>query len=156
MVLGLAGVLAYLVLSGRIAPGRPVCSICQRPLHPAQVFLAASEKEGERWACCPRCGLHFVIESNGKALRATHFSNGKLIDAEYATYLEGSDLMQCCGPTTLRTDSAMICEVHYDRCMPSLVAFANRQEAQTYQQQHGGRLVSLAEAKASVGRQMRK
>jgi hypothetical protein len=98
--------------------------------------------------------LRFVIESNGKPSQATDFSNGKLINAESAFYLEGSDLMQCCTSTTMRTDSGTICEMHYDRCMPSLVAFANLQDAQSYQQEHGGRVIELAEARASVAQQM--
>jgi DNA-directed RNA polymerase subunit RPC12/RpoP len=154
--LGIVVWLVYLVLSGRIAQGKQVCAICQRPLHPAQVFLVISQKEGERRACCPRCGLRFVIESNGKPSQATDLSSGQLIDAETAIYLEGSDLMQCCASTTMRTDSGMICEMHYDRCMPSLVAFANLQSARTYQQEHGGRLIDLAEARTRVARQMGK
>ena len=153
-VLGLGLLAFYLVSSGRIAGGASTCSVCKRPLHPAQVFLVVSEKEGERRACCPRCGLRFVIESNGKPLQATDFSGGKLIDAEAAIYLEGSDLMQCCASTTMRTDNGMICEMHYDRCMPSLVAFASLQRARTYQREHGGRLIDLAEARTRVARQI--
>jgi hypothetical protein len=154
--LGIVVWFVYLVLSGRIAQGKKVCAVCQRPLHPAQVFLVISQKEGERRACCPRCGLRFVIESHGKPSQATDLSSGQLIDAETAIYLEGSDLMQCCASTTMRTDSGMICEMHYDRCMPSLVAFANLQSARTYQQEHGGRLIDLAEARTRVARQMGK
>ena len=68
--------------------------------------------------------------------------------------MEGSDLMQCCGSTTMRADSGMICETHYDRCLPSLVAFANLPSTRVYQQEHGGRLLDLAEAITSVARQM--
>jgi DNA-directed RNA polymerase subunit RPC12/RpoP len=152
--LGIVVWLVYLLISGRIAQGKPVCSICQRPLHPAQVFFVVSEKKGERRACCPRCGLRFVIESNGKPSKATDFSNGKLIDADAAIYLEGSDLMQCCASATMRADSGMICEMHYDRCLPSLVAFANLENARVYQQEYGGRLIDLAQARTSVARQM--
>jgi DNA-directed RNA polymerase subunit RPC12/RpoP len=133
-----------------------VCSLCQRPLHQAQVFFATSEKHGERPACCPRCGLRFVIESNGKPLLATDFSNGKRVNAADAVYLEGSDLMQCCATPAVLTESGTVCDVHFDRCMPSLVAFAARTDAETYRRQHGGRLVTLAEATASVARQMGK
>jgi hypothetical protein len=54
----------------------------------------------------------------------------------------------------MRTDTGTICEMHYDRCMPSLVAFSKVEDAETYQQKHGGRLLHFAEAKASVARQM--
>jgi hypothetical protein len=118
------------------------------------VFVVVSENGRERRTCCPRCGLRFVIESGATPSQATAFSNGKLIGAETAFYLEGSDLMLCCASTTMRTDSGMICEMHYDRCMPSLVAFANVKEAQTCQQEHGGHLIDLAGARRSVAQQM--
>jgi len=155
-ILGVAGSLFFLVQSGRIAKGNPVCSVCQRPLHPSQTFIVLSQNGRERRACCPRCGLRFAIESGQKPSQATDFSNGKLIVAETAFYLEGSDLMQCCASTTMRAGSGMICDMHYDRCLPSLVAFANLQNARAYQQEHGGRLINLVEARASVVQQMGK
>jgi ribosomal protein S27AE len=154
LALGLGAWLFYLVQTGRIAKGNPVCSVCERPLHPAQVFAVVSKNGRELRTCCPRCGLRFAIESGATPSQATAFSNGKLIDAETAFYLEGSDLMACCASTTMRTDTGMICEMHYDRCMPSLVAFANVKEAQTYQQEHGGQLIDLAGARRSVAQQM--
>lgn len=153
-VLGLGLLAFYLVSSGRIAGGEPVCSVCQRPLHPAQTFIVLSPNGREQRACCPRCGLRFAIESGQKPFQATNFTNGKLIAAETAFYLEGSDLMQCCASSTMRADSGMICSLHYDRCMPSLVAFGNLQDARSYQHEHGGRLIDLAEARTSVTRQM--
>lgn len=153
-ILGIAASFFFLVQSGWIAAGNPVCFVCQRPLHPSQTFVVLSQTGREHRACCPRCGLRFVIESNGKASQATDFSNGKLIPAESAFYLEGSDLMQCCGSTTMRTDGGMICETHYDRCLPSLVAFATLQNARAYRHEQGGRLLDLAEARTSVARQM--
>jgi len=153
-ILGVAGSLFFLVQSGWIATGNPVCFVCQRPLHPSQTFVVLSQNGREHRACCPRCGLRFVIESNEKPWQATDFSNGKFIAAETAFYLEGSDLMQCCGNTTMRADGGMICEAHYDRCLPSLVAFANLSHARAYRQEHGGRLLDLAEARMSVEHQM--
>lgn len=155
-ILGVVGLLFVLVQNGWIATGNPVCFVCQRPLHPSQTFVVVSQNVRKHQACCPRCGLRFVIESNGKSSQATDFSSGKLISAESAFYLEGSDLMQCCGSTTMRTDGGMICEAHYDRCLPSLVAFANLTNARAYQREHGGRLLDLAEARTSVTRQMGK
>jgi hypothetical protein len=155
-ILGVAGSLFFLVQSGRIATGNIVCFVCQRPLHPSQTFVVLSQNGRERQACCPRCGMRFVIESNGKPSQATDFTNGKYIVAENAVFLEGSDLMQCCGSTTMRSDGGMICETHYDRCMPSLVAFSNLPSARGYQREHGGRLLDLAEARTSVLRQIGK
>jgi hypothetical protein len=41
----------------------------------------------------------------------------------------------------------------YDRCLPTLVAFKTPQEAETYQQQHGGRVLSYSQALARVQEQ---
>ena len=37
----------------------------------------------------------------------------------------------------------------YDRCLPTLAAFKTPQAAEAYQQQHGGRVLSYAEALAT-------
>jgi len=153
-LLGLGLGLFYLVQSGRFATGNPVCAVCQRPLHQAQVFVVVSQEGREQRACCPRCGLRFVIESGARPFQATDFSTGKLMSAETAYYLEGSDIMECCSSPTLRSDSGMICEMHYDRCMPSLVTFARLDDARSYQQEHAGRVIDLAEARRSVARQI--
>jgi hypothetical protein len=41
----------------------------------------------------------------------------------------------------------------YDRCLPTLAAFKTPQEAEAYQQQHGGRVLTFAQALASVNEQ---
>src|SRR5262249_1402853 len=85
-VLGLGLMAFYLVSTGRIAGGETVCSICKRPLHQAQVFIVVSHGRESR-ACCPRCGLRFVIESGAKPFQATDFSTGRLIAVQTAYYL---------------------------------------------------------------------
>src|SRR3974377_1036832 len=143
LLFGVGGFLFYLVQSGRLAAGNPVCSVCKRPLHPAQTYLVVSP-DGKRYpSCCPRCGLRFAIENKGKATEATDFGSGKHIDAESAYYVEGSDVMECCGNSTMRADSGLLCEMHYDRCMPSLVTFAQKEAAEDFQRQHGGRIISF-------------
>jgi nitrous oxide reductase accessory protein NosL len=41
----------------------------------------------------------------------------------------------------------------YDRCLPALVTFKTRAEAETYRKEHGGRVLTYAEAVQSVGEQ---
>lgn len=41
----------------------------------------------------------------------------------------------------------------YDRCLPTLVAFKTRSEAEDYRKQHGGRVLTFAEAMKSVQEQ---
>jgi nitrous oxide reductase accessory protein NosL len=41
----------------------------------------------------------------------------------------------------------------YDRCLPTLAAFKSPQEAEAYQQQHGGRVLSYSQVIARVREQ---
>jgi hypothetical protein len=154
LIFGLGGCLFYLVQSGRLAAGNPVCSVCKRPLHPAQTYVVVTKNGKKHPSCCPRCGLRFAIENKAKATKATDFSNGKRINPESAYYVEGSDVMECCGSSTMRADGGLLCEMHYDRCMPSLVTFAEKETAENFQRQHGGRILSFTGALHSVEQQM--
>jgi hypothetical protein len=154
ILLGAGGLAFFLVQSGRIAPGSPLCSVCGRPLHKAEVFMVKTRDGATRPTCCPRCGLRFAIENQANATRATDFATGKLIPAESAYYLEGSDIMECCANATLRSESGMICELHFDRCLPSLVTFLRAEDAEEYRRLHGGRIIRFGEARISVSEQM--
>ena len=154
LIFGLGGSLLYLVQSGRLAAGNSVCSVCKRPLHPAQTFIVVSKDGKEHPSCCPRCGLRFAIENKAMVTLATDFSNGKRISAESAYYLEGSNVMECCNSSTMRADSGLICEMHYDRCMPSLLTFAQKETAENFQREHGGRITDFVGALQSVRQQI--
>jgi hypothetical protein len=85
---------------------------------------------------------------------ATDINTGESVSAESATYVEGGDVQYC-----THSDDPMTREPHgvsvreYDRCLPTLVAFKTPQEAEVYQQQHGGRVLSYSQAIASVREQ---
>ena len=104
--------------------------------------------------CCPRCGLRYVIENQASPLLASDFSKGGEVPAKEAFYLEGSTLMECCGSPTLRGDQGMICEMHFDRCQPSLMTFSRLEDARDYQTKYGGRVIRFESALTSVQRQM--
>jgi hypothetical protein len=82
---------------------------------------------------------------------ATDVNTGESVAAESATYVEGGDVQYCTHgdqPMTREADGVSIRT--YDRCLPALVAFKTPQEAETYQQQHGGRVLNYEQALASV------
>ena len=149
-----AGTVGYLVWTGRIASGSPYCDICGRELHPAAGFTTVTADGAKHLACCPRCGLRSVLNHGGQVLEATDFAGGKRIPAASAIYLEGSDIMKCCKTTGFRADEAMYGEIQYDRCMPSLIAFSNREDAERVRREHGGNIITLEEARQSVARQL--
>jgi hypothetical protein len=150
----LSGLVFYLVEIGYFAGGKPLCAVCQRPLHKAVSFTLQSAKGRTMATCCPRCGLRYVVDERASPLWATDFSDGKTIPAKQAYYLEGSQIMECCASPTLRGEHGIVCEMHFDRCQPSLVTFANYEEAERYQAEHGGHVIRYEDALASVQHQM--
>ena len=63
--------------------------------------------------------------------------------------------MECCSDTGFRSDEGAYQEMDYGQCMPSLLAFAQREDAEIVRQKHGGRIISFEEARQSVARQLK-
>ena len=154
-VICVAAGLAYFVWAGRIAGGKPVCEVCKRIIHTETSFRIVRPDGSMKAVCCPRCGLAAVIQSGGRVLEAVDFSSKKRIGAAEAIYLEGSDIMECCTDTGFRADEGAYQKMEYDRCMPSLLAFARREDAEMVRQKHGGNIISFEEARQSVVRQLK-
>jgi len=154
-VICVAALFGYFVWAGRIAGGKPVCEVCKRVIHAETSFRIVRPDGSIEDVCCPRCGLAAVIQNGGHALDAVDFTSKKRIRAPEALYLEGSDIMECCSTTGFRSDEGAYQEMDYDRCMPSLLAFARREDAEAVRQKHGGRIISFEEAGQSVARQLK-
>lgn len=154
-VICLAALLGYFVWAGRIAGGKPVCEVCKRLIHAEISFRIVRSNGSMGTVCCPRCGLTAVMKNGGRVLDAVDFTTKKRIGAAEAVYLEGSDIMECCTSTGFRSDEGAYREMEYDRCMPSLLAFARREEAEMVRQKHGGNIINFEEARQSVVRQLK-
>lgn len=143
------GAWAFLSIS-RPAPN--LCRVCQRGMHQGVTYrleLAGSTED----ACCPRCGMHFQIEHPGTAKKvwATDLTSGRFIEAETAIYVEGGDVAYCTMHSTpVERQPQGVAVRDFDRCLPSLVAFSTRPEAETYQKQHGGEVLEYPQAMERV------
>ncbi len=154
-VICLAVLFGYLVWVGRIAGGKPVCEVCKRVIQTETSFRIARPDGSIQAVCCPRCGLAAVIQNGGRALDGVDFTTKKRVGAAEALYLEGSDIMECCMDTGFRSAEGAYQKMEYDRCMPSLLAFARREDAEIVRQKHGGNILSFEEARQSVMRQLK-
>lgn len=139
------------------APQRPVvCQICGRGV-PRQTEFRIETARGALTACCPSCAMHYILDHprDIRGARATDYSSGRMIDAHDAYYDEGGDVQYCTAhqPTVERGPADGVRERVYDRCLPVLVAFANRAEAEAYQRQHGGRVLTYQQAIETVREQ---
>jgi hypothetical protein len=133
-----------------------MCPFCDRMVHPVTAYRLTVNGH-EVAACCPRCGMHAQMnQEQGKPGQAwaTDVNTGESVAAESATYVEGGDVQYCAhGDQAVTREPHGVSVREYDRCLPTLAAFKTPQEAETYQQQHGGRVLSYAQALASVQEQ---
>jgi hypothetical protein len=130
--------------------GEQVCPVCQREECKAMAFRVTLANGKVIETCCPRCGLHYVeaMKEPARGYAATDFTTGRWIDATKATYVSDSDVKGCAMPSARRDAQGCCMYVAYDRCLPSLVAFADRSAALAFQKQHGGDVQTFAEVSA--------
>jgi len=152
--LALGAIAAVSVVAYRYVsqPPRDLCRVCARGLHPG-VTYRLELSAGKEDACCPRCGMHYAIQHPGavKKAWATDLTTGVFIEAESAYYVEGGDVEYCTMHSTpVEREPQGVRVRDYDRCLPSLVAFSSRQEADAYQKQHGGQVLDSRQAMERV------
>ena len=153
-LLALGAVVAIALVAYRLETvrGSPLCQICGRDI-PAQTAYRMETTSGTINACCPACAMHYMLHNPDDVRQAwaSDFSTGRLIDAKSAYYDEGGDVQYCTAshpPVERGTEG--ISERVYDRCLPTLVAFASRHDAEAYRQAHGGRILTYDETLASL------
>jgi hypothetical protein len=138
-------------------PKQPaVCEICGRGIM-RQVEFRIETAHGTLYACCPGCAMHHIINHPGEARKelATDFKSGRLIPARSAYYDMGGNVQYCTrhDPSLQRMPGKGVEMRVYDRCLPTLVAFATRNDAEVYREKHGGRVLTYNEAIETVRQQ---
>ena len=126
--------LAFLMLAAPTlfaAEPRPDCQVCgmwiDQYRHTRHVFTA---KDGSQVMFCSlTCAAKYLKnhEPEMQQLQVADYLTAELVDTARAVYLVGSD-----APPVM--------------CNTSIIAFSSRQQAEKFQQQHGGRLLALGEA----------
>ncbi len=138
IILALAGGLAYYFWPAQ----EQLCPVCERPIHRATSYFVTLEDGKTVELCCPRCGLRF--QQNGgdvQSVQVTDYDSGKRLDPDEAVYVEGSSVHPCCTQEEIMKDQAgMEYERTWDRCLPSVIAFASRDAAVRFRAEHGGQV----------------
>jgi len=103
------------------------CAMCGKTLSTRSLFIIKLENGEERRACCGHCGLmlHSHADAAWKSM-TTDYLYGHMVSATQAVYLMGSEVSIC--------------------CVPSILSFGSRQDAEKFQKGFGGVLVSLDQA----------
>jgi hypothetical protein len=119
------------------------CWVCRREVH-SQVRAVLTLANGKSvTACCPRCALHYEEEPGNrvKGIRVTDHATHRPLALQRSYLVEGSDETPCVHEhPPMMDDSRTPMQVCYDRCMPSLIAFATADGARAFMKEHGGTL----------------
>ena len=93
----------------------------------ALLFIVRAANGEQKRACCAHCGLmiHSQTQDAAQSLTADYL-HGHIISATQAIYVLGSDLNIC--------------------CVPSLLSFGSKQDAEKFQKGFSGTLANMEEA----------
>ncbi len=111
-------------------------------------MLTRIKVDGEHlFACCARCGLTLAERTNRQIeiLEVTDYVSGRPLLADEAYFVEGSQVEVCSTPRLKLDETRTVYFRFFDRCSPSLLAFAREDEAREFIRNHGGRLKRLGE-----------
>jgi hypothetical protein len=129
------------------------CYACQRSIH-AHSRTVAFAKGRSRVFCCPACALS-EHEQEGKPVRVTEltsFSNGAKLAPSDAYVVKGSDVNMCARTHEVIDADKRAADITYDRCAPSLLAFARESEAIQFSREHGGKVLAFREVAAAFAK----
>lgn len=130
-----------------------VCAVCQRPVH--ERTKTVGEFEGKREVfCCPACALTAHRQSGHpvRVLRFTDFETGARIDPERAVLVSDSDQNLCMRAHLMIDQEKQAHSTHFDRCSPSILAFASEQAAERFTAVHGGHVEPFATLSAAYAK----
>ena len=107
--------------------GEYACSMCNKPVSGRTVFIVQFENGEQKRACCAHCGLMIQSQTNDawQSLTADYL-HGHMVSANQAIYILGSELNIC--------------------CVPSILSFGSKQDAEKFQKGFGGNLVNMDDA----------
>ena len=104
--------------------------------------------------CCPTCALTEHLQT-GERVRLTELTDfdtqARLAPAD-AIFVSGSDVNDCVQDHILMSQEKQANPMDFDRCSPSIIAFAQRREAESFQKLHGGTILSFEELSTSYQR----
>ena len=108
-------------------PSPNQCAMCGKPVSERTVFIVQLESGEQKRACCAHCGL--MIQNHAKGVQQSltaDYLRGHILSAGQAVYLLNSEMAVC--------------------CMPSVLTFGSRQDAEKFQTGFGGTIANMQEA----------
>lgn len=150
VILTAVGGLGYLGWHTIESRGNAACDVCGRPVHRESAVWA--EVEGQRQHfCCAGCALwaHRQTGEDVEITQVNDYVSGSALDPSDAVFVVGSKVNLCLQqhsvfdqhPTVL-DQSKEPGSLEFDRCSPSILAFADRPAASEFADRQGGSLMT--------------
>jgi hypothetical protein len=117
------------------------CQACGRAVH-ADMRAVASVGDRRGVFCCPACALSQAAQLRRKIRFATvaDYSTGKALSPADAFAVAGSGVVPCVRQHEMLNRDGLAVPMAFDRCSPSIIAFATRAAAEGFAAQHGGKI----------------
>ena len=127
------------------------CYACRRAVHPHTRTIALANGKPQVF-CCPACALSEQAQK-GRPVRVTEltaFLTGARLSPNEAYVVRASDVNMCARQDRLLDADQRVADLSYDRCMPSLLAFAHAVEAIQFSREHGGTVLPFREVQSTA------
>jgi hypothetical protein len=146
VLLALAAGLAYLGWSTLRSGGAQTCHACARPVHERALTIALDEGRKEVY-CCLACALthHQQSGETVEVVELRDYETDRPLSPEDAYIVRESDVNLCMRHPMLADREGGASTMEFDRCSPSMLAFATRGRAEEFQRRHGGILLPFSE-----------
>lgn len=139
VVLVLALGLGYAALRMTRTSREEVCQACGRAIHAKMRTVAYVGSKREIF-CCPTCALSAGAQSHEpvRFLQVTDYETAHALRPADAYAVEGSDVIPCVRLHDMLNRDGQPVPMRFDRCAPSIIAFADRSVAERFAADHGG------------------
>ena len=146
----ITGAVAYTGLRMSRSSAQQVCGICSRPIHHQSGAVALIGEHRETF-CCLSCAFSTQrqTESPVEVVELTDYETDSPLIPEGVYLAVGTDVNLCTRHRPLLDETKQSYPVGFDRCSPSILAFARRESAKRFIQEHGGELMRFADVAAS-------
>lgn len=129
------------------------CRACERPVHEHSRTVGLLDGKRAHY-CCPACAISESrqLGKTVKVVELTDHASGKALDPAGAWIVRDSDMNHCLRHTPAISPDKQPMQTLYDRCSPSLLAFASRREADAFARSHGGRVLAFPAMEAELAK----
>jgi NosL len=115
------------------------CEACGRAIHTNMRTVAFVGQKREVF-CCPTCALSAGAQTHESVQfeQLADYNTGNELRPGDAFAVEGSDLVPCVRSHQMINRDGQPVPMDFDRCSPSIIAFANQTAAERFASEHGG------------------